>query len=45
MVMKMRVVLQIVQNAHVDIDGKTVGSIKKVIFFWSDFKKAMMKAF
>ena len=29
MVMKMRVVLQIVQNAHVDIERKTVGSIQK----------------
>lgn len=29
MVMKMRVVLQIVQNAHVDIDGKTIASIQK----------------
>lgn len=27
--MKMRVVLQIVQNAHVDIDGKTIASIQK----------------
>ena len=29
MVMKMRVVLQIVQNAHVDIEGKTRASIQK----------------